>query len=173
MPKCQLGMQKNVQGHRIASVCKQTYDASSTISPIRLSRVSKGRLDRSPGIGRSAIYLLKSMANFECHMTVQRLPRSCMAVGLALRTRVAVSWLVGLRRTMVMVTMLVTQDVFIRISPVYFTGLHVVNLFPQGFPHFMCLCNGHPPQWPFKLGLALWRDGWQVWQCLSRVGKMC
>ena len=28
MPKCQLGMQKNVQGHRIASVCKQTYDAS-------------------------------------------------------------------------------------------------------------------------------------------------
>ena len=30
MPKCQLGMQKNVQGHRIASVCKQTYDASCT-----------------------------------------------------------------------------------------------------------------------------------------------
>ena len=28
MPKCQLVMQKNVQGHRIASVCKQTYDAS-------------------------------------------------------------------------------------------------------------------------------------------------
>ena len=28
MPKCPLGMQKNVQGHRIASVCKQTYDAS-------------------------------------------------------------------------------------------------------------------------------------------------
>ena len=27
MPKCQLGMQKIVQGHRIASVCKQTYDA--------------------------------------------------------------------------------------------------------------------------------------------------
>ena len=32
MPKCQLGMQKNVQGHRIASVCKQTYDASCTDS---------------------------------------------------------------------------------------------------------------------------------------------
>ena len=30
MPKCQLGMQKIVQGHRIASVCKQTYDASFT-----------------------------------------------------------------------------------------------------------------------------------------------
>ena len=28
MPKCQLGMQENVQGHRIASVCKQTYDAN-------------------------------------------------------------------------------------------------------------------------------------------------
>ena len=31
MPKCQLGMQRNVQGHRIASVCKQTYDASCTV----------------------------------------------------------------------------------------------------------------------------------------------
>ena len=32
MPKCQLGMQKNVQGHRIASVCKQTYDASCILT---------------------------------------------------------------------------------------------------------------------------------------------
>ena len=32
MLKCQLGMQKNVQGHRIASVCKQTYDASCILN---------------------------------------------------------------------------------------------------------------------------------------------
>ena len=28
MPKGQLGMHNNDQGHRIVSVCKQTYDAS-------------------------------------------------------------------------------------------------------------------------------------------------
>ena len=28
MPKGQLGMHNNVQSHRIASVCKQTYDGS-------------------------------------------------------------------------------------------------------------------------------------------------
>ncbi len=27
---CQLGMHNNVQGHRNANVCKQTYDASYT-----------------------------------------------------------------------------------------------------------------------------------------------
>ncbi len=27
---CQLGMHNNVQGHRSANVCKQTYDASCT-----------------------------------------------------------------------------------------------------------------------------------------------
>ena len=32
MPKGQLGMHNNVQSHRIASVCKQTYDASCMTS---------------------------------------------------------------------------------------------------------------------------------------------
>ena len=45
MPKCQLGDAEKVQGHRIASVCKQTYDAScnaegKVVGTVTLKRLS-------------------------------------------------------------------------------------------------------------------------------------